>query len=91
MVCLLAAVLFLLPGAETAEAQTTVKLVSNTGQTSFSSDIAFHATSTGFTTGSHTAGYVLKRVDLVAKTGTGSETPSVTIREGTRGCILSLW
>ncbi len=67
-----------------AQAQTTVKLVSNTGQSSFSSDILFHNTETSFTTGSHTGGYMLKRVDLVAKTGTGSETPSVTIREGTR-------
>ena len=86
--CLLAAALFLLPGAQTAEAQTKVKLVSNTGQTSWGDgDITFARTDTSFTTGSNAAGYVLQHLDLVAK----REDPgtfAATIREGSRAGTL---
>ena len=81
--CLLAAALFLLPGAETAQAQTTVKLVSNTGQatqsgTSFSTS---YDRAAGFTTGSNSAGYVLKSVelDLSMTTETNTTDPTYTV------------
>ncbi len=67
-----------------AQAQTTVKLVGNTGQTSWGvSDVDFDFSETAFTTGSNVGGYVLKHVEIVAKSGSGS-TFSATVREGSR-------
>ncbi len=89
-VCLLAAALFLLPGAHTAEAQTTAKLVSNLGQTSWGDgNITFASTDTSFTTGSNALGYVLRGVKLVAKRATSSPgSYDMTIRQGGRAGTL---
>jgi len=71
--------LALLLGVGAAQAQTSEKLVSNTGQTDskFPEDFRYdHAQA--FTTGSHAAGYTLTRVDLkVSHTGT---MPTYTVR-----------
>ena len=71
--------LALLLGVGAAQAQTSEKLVSNTGQTGleFSEDFKYdHAQA--FTTGSHAAGYTLTRVDLKA-VHIGSTTPAYTV------------
>ena len=86
--CLLAAPLaLLLPAAETAQAQASVKLVSNTGQGStttpndFLSDIA-----QAFTTGSNSGGYRLTRVDLELRHTSGAQpTYSVSIHTDSSG------
>ncbi len=58
----LAAALFLLPGAKTAQAQTSVTLVSNTGQSTDGSSIHDVDRAQSFTTGSNPAGYTLTSV-----------------------------
>ena len=78
--CALAAAFVLLLGAGAAQAQTAVKLVSNTGQSSvFSGLNADYAQA--FTTGSNDAGYAgykLTRVDLRMRDG-GGTTPVYTV------------
>ena len=86
--CLLAAALYLLPGAQTAEAQTTVQLVSNTGESN-GGESEFGSSSgssrVAFTTGSNAAGYVLQRVDIQSQAFTGTTPVSAAIHEDSSG------
>lgn len=78
--CALAAAFVLLLGAGAAQAQTAVKLVSNTGQSSAFSGINVDYAQ-AFTTGSNDAGYAgykLTRVDLRMSSG-GGTTPVYTV------------
>ena len=62
--CLLAAILALLLGTGAAQAQTSVKLVGNTGQTTHSSTSFQNDGGQAFTSGGNAAGYKLTAVDL---------------------------
>ncbi len=85
--CALAAGLFLLLGAQAAQAQTASKQVGNTSSTT--GNITFIGNqdmAQAFTTGSSAAGYKLTRVDLRMKGGSGTApTYNVTIRSDSSG------
>ena len=61
----LAAAVLSLPPAQQAEAQTTVTLVSNTGQTTAATRAFNDRFAAAFTTGANTGGYTLTSIDLV--------------------------
>ena len=82
--CALAAVLVLLLGGQTAQAQTTVKLVGNVDQTRANIHL-FDDSHLAFTTGSNTAGYVLTSVRLEVQSHTGTTGASVSIHENSSG------
>ena len=68
----------LLLGAETAQAQTAVKLIGNQGQTT-QGQLVFLDRAQAFTTGSNTnGGFVLTRVDLRMRSGSGNA-PTFTV------------
>ena len=93
--CLLAAALFLLPGTQTAEAQTTVKLVSNTGQTAESRATSVFGYFGGncwmvaqrFTTGSFSFGYLLSAVDVAVDSIGRSSAARVSIYTTSAGAV----
>ena len=77
--CGLAAALAMLLGfAAPAQAQTSVKLVGNTGETS--TNVNFVDYAQAFTAGSSSAGYKLTRVDLRMNSGTGGTAPTFTVK-----------
>ena len=77
---LLAVCLALLLGAGAAQAQTSVKLVGNSGQTLFgSAKLHLNDVAQAFTTGSTSAGYKLTSVDLFLAAGTNTH-PTYTVR-----------
>ena len=83
--CAFAAVLALLLAAETAQAQTEVKLVSNTGQRQVSGYFTFAQDfAIAFRTGGNAEGYELTRLDIRMKS-TVSPVFSVTIRQDSYG------
>ena len=69
---------------ETAQAQTSVKLVSNTGQTLFA-QTNLDNRHQAFTTGSNAGGYVLTRLDLVVGSPQSAPAYSVSIHENASG------
>ena len=69
---------------ETAQAQTSAKLVSNTGQTGFGQS-NFDDRHQAFTTGSNASGYVLTRLDLVIGSSASEPAYSVSIHENSSG------
>lgn len=80
----------LLVAGQPAQAQTSVTLVSNTGQTNanfllaFSEDVALP-----FTTGSHAHGYTLTSIDIEGSLSAGSSLPTftATIRKGSGASV----
>ncbi len=81
LLLLLTAVLVLANTAGPAQAQTTGKLVGNTGQTSVGTSNFLVDRAQSFTTGSSNEGYKLTRVDVRVQAGTGTApTFTVTVR-----------
>ena len=84
--CLLAAALALLLAAGAAQAQSSVELVRNTGQSNKGSSQFYWDNAQAFTTGSHAPGYKLTRVDLELQHTSGDQpTYTVSIRSGSSG------
>ena len=71
--------------AAPAAAQTSVTLVTNTGQTRTHSAAFSNDEATSFTTGSHSAGYKLTSVDIKLRVAPTTPVYSVSIREDSSG------